>query len=98
MDGSEIGRRINSKKDILVSYETKDGPLRAADSKHKDVRVCITDVADAKDTMYKQRKLRHSRYHKESSQDSWGHSGRRYKEDNRSSRSHNREEKKTDTY
>ena len=51
MDGSEIGQRINPKKDVLVSYETEDGPLRAVDSKHKDVKVCITDVADAKDTL-----------------------------------------------
>ena len=51
-DGSEIGERINSKKDVLVSYKTVAGPLRAADNNHKDVGVYITDVVDTKDTSY----------------------------------------------
>ena len=93
MDGSKIGQRINPKKDVLVSYEMEGGPLRAVHSKHKDIRVCIADLAELKDTLYEQGKLRHSRYREESAQDSWGHSGRRYKEDNWNSRSYNGEER-----
>ena len=81
MDGSRIGQRITPKKDVLVSYATEGGPLRAVHSKHRDIRVCIPDVVEEKDTFHEQRKLRHSKWHEENSQDSWGHSGRRYKED-----------------
>ena len=63
-----------------MSYATEGGPLRDVHSKHRNIGVCIPDMVEDKDTFYEQRKLRHSRWHEENNQDSWGHSGQRYKE------------------
>ena len=42
-DGSEIGNKLNPKKDVQVGYKTVDGLLRAADSNYKDMRVKISE-------------------------------------------------------
>ena len=87
MDRSRIEKRINPTKDIMVSYTTEGGLLRAAHCKHRDLQVCIPDMVENKEVFYEQGKLQHSRQDEESSQDNWGHTGRRHQEDKWSLRS-----------
>ena len=77
MDRSRIEKRINPRKDILISYATEGGLLRAVHSKHRNIQVCIPDMVENKEAFYEQGRLQHSRRHEENSQDSWGHTGKR---------------------
>ena len=65
IDNSKIDKRINPRKDIMVSYTTEGGFRRASRGKHRDLQMYTPTMIENKEAYHEHRSSQHPRQDEE---------------------------------